>query len=57
MNKKGQNILEYVIVLAAFIVVYAVFLGPQGPFRNILDDTLDESMNFFEAVVNNVNSQ
>ena len=55
MNQKGQNILEYVILLVGIITVLMLFLAPNGIFRRHLTDTLDTSVNMVDDMVDNLN--
>ena len=41
MNKRGQNIIEYLLLVAAVCVVVIVFLGPTGPFRAALENSFN----------------
>ncbi len=44
MNNRGQNIIEYVLIVAVVIVILIAFLGPTGIFRSTMDDTLNVTM-------------
>ena len=55
MNKKGQNIIEYLLMVTTVCVVVIAFLGPAGPFGASLDRSLDLTMvNYLTKVSQNV---
>ncbi len=33
MNKKGQNVVEYVLLVAATVIIFIFFLSPYSPFK------------------------
>ena len=41
MNKRGQNIIEYLLLVTAVAVVVIVFLSSNGPFRGALENSLN----------------
>lgn len=42
---KGQNIVEYILLITAVIVVALAFLGPNGMFQKQMNATLDAGTN------------
>lgn len=55
MNRYGQSIIEYLLLTACVVVVVLVFLGPSGPFRGALENSLDLTMvNSIETMSQNV---
>ena len=41
MNKRGQNIIEYLLLVTAVAIVAIVFLSSNGPFRGALENSLN----------------
>lgn len=50
LNRKGQNTIEYVIVVAVVIAAILAFLGPSGPFRSALNTTLNTATGTMEMM-------
>lgn len=50
MDKKAQNIVEYLLFITVIIVVLVIFLGPTGPFRGAVNRALDGSINQLENI-------
>ncbi len=40
MNRHGQNIVEYLLLVALVVMVCIVFLGRRGPMENSLKKTV-----------------
>ena len=40
MNVRGQNVIEYVLLLAAVMVLLILFLSPKAQFRKTLETSL-----------------
>ncbi|MFA5087409.1 MAG: hypothetical protein WC552_00070 [Candidatus Omnitrophota bacterium] len=53
-NSKGQNILEYILLVVAFVLVVLYFLGPRGPFKRAVNDVLDGSIDQIDRMVHNI---
>ena len=51
-NKKGQNTLEYIILVSAVIGIALVFLGPEGIFRSRLNQSFDSMANSMTYAAN-----
>jgi Flp pilus assembly pilin Flp len=51
-NSKGQNVIEYVLLVAAVVIVCVYFIS-SGPMRQTLNATLNSMVN----EVKNLNSQ
>jgi len=51
-SKKGQNIIEYTLLIVSFIIIFLYFLGPYGPFKRMINGVLDGSIKQFEDGVN-----
>ena len=52
---KGQNIIEYVLLVAAVIAICIVFLKPQA--GNPMYDSVNATLNSIVNQLNNINSQ
>lgn len=39
-GKRGQNVIEYILLIVAVLVVFIVFLSPQGVYKRALENTL-----------------
>ena len=55
-NRKGQSTLEYIILVTAVIAVVIVFLGPGSPFRNRVNQALDEVSNRMTDMSNRISA-
>ena len=53
--RRGQSVFEYIILLAAVIVVLIVFLSPTGPFRYSVENILSQTVDQFNNIVNSTN--
>lgn len=53
-KRLGQSTMEYFIMVAAVLVVLLIFLGPNGLMRRRIDQTLDDSIEFMDAMVDNI---
>lgn len=52
-NVNGQSTFEYIILLAAVIVVLLVFLSPGGPFKRTVEGTLNGSVDSIGTILGN----
>ncbi|HOW36074.1 MAG TPA: hypothetical protein PL155_06655 [Candidatus Omnitrophota bacterium] len=52
-NVKGQSTFEYIILLAAVIVLLLVFLSPAGPFKRTVEGTLNGSVDSIGIILQN----
>ncbi len=41
MNNRGQNVVEYILVVTAVVLVFVVVFAPNGPFRGAVKKNLD----------------
>ncbi len=41
MNNRGQNVIEYILVVTAVVLVFIVVFAPNGPFRGAVKQNLD----------------
>lgn len=55
MDKKGQNVLEYVLLVAMVIVIIIAFIAPGGSFRQALEDVLDDGVDMIETGTDAIN--
>ncbi|OGX06970.1 MAG: hypothetical protein A2Z88_04160 [Omnitrophica WOR_2 bacterium GWA2_47_8] len=53
-NRQGQQLIEYMLVVTAVVVIMLIFLGPLGPMKRAINDSLDASVNYLERVSRNV---
>ena len=53
-SRHGQNVVEYLLLTTAVILVLIYFLGPSGAFRGHMVSTLDTSFNQVEKIARNV---
>ena len=53
-GRGGQNIIEYLLLTVAVILVLLLFLGPQGFFRGAFERTLDISFNQINSIAQNI---
>lgn len=57
-NGKGQNIIEYILMMAAVIVVFLIFLNPHsGPVKNSLERTLNSTVDKIANITAQINLQ
>lgn len=54
-RRRAQSTYEYILLVAAVIVVLIVFLSPQGPFRNAVEKTLNGTVDQINAMTNSLN--
>ena len=40
-NRKGQNVVEYILLVVAVVVVCIFFLRQNGPFKSAVEKSLD----------------
>ena len=52
-NTKGQNIVEYILLVVAILLVCIYFFTNNGPMPNAVNATLNSIVN----QLNNINSQ
>jgi len=50
---KGQNVIEYILLCVAVLIVCIFFFAKQGPMGNVLNSALGSVV----TEINNVNSQ
>ena len=53
-NNKGQNLVEYILLVAAVVLVLIVFLRRHGPMEGSLNRTLysiDDTLNALNAEI------
>ena len=53
-SRHGQNVVEYLLLTTAVILVLLYFLGPQGLFRGHMVETLDITFNQVEQIARNI---
>ena len=53
-DRKGQSVVEYLLVITAVFVVLVVFLRPWGPFQGALNKTMNYSSNAMERTADDV---
>ena len=53
-SRHGQNIIEYLLLTTAVILVLIYFLGPSGAFRGHMVGTLDLTFNQVETIARNI---
>jgi len=49
MIKKGQSLMEYMLVMAAFIAVVIIALGPQGYITTAINKSLVTGISYSEC--------
>ena len=54
--KKAQSIVEYMILMAAVIVVLIIFLHPSRFFSNKISGYMNGTVNTFSDMVNQINA-
>ncbi len=42
-RNRGQNVIEYILLVVAVISIFVVFLHPDGPFKKRVERTLYDS--------------
>ena len=53
-STEGQNIIEYLLLMITCILIFLVFLSPSGLFRNMLENTVNGTVNQLEDMAHNV---
>lgn len=49
-DNKGQNIIEYILLVVAVILVFLVLLNPKsGPVKTSIETTLNSTVNMIDA--------
>ena len=43
-DQKGQNVIEYILLAVAVLLVCIFFLGKQGPFKKAVENSLDTTI-------------
>ena len=56
-NARAQNMVEYILVVTAFILVFLIFLAPSGVFKKKLNRVLDKSVGMLENMAGSFNSE
>ncbi len=54
MNNKGQNVIEYILLVVAVLTVFILFLNPQGSYRQAIDKTV---LNGTTTLIENLNNE
>lgn len=54
MNERGQNTVEYLLVVVALMAVMIPFLAPSGVYRNAIQNAMYQST---IVAINQANSQ
>jgi hypothetical protein len=54
-NRKGQNTIEYILLVTAVLAVFIIFLNPQGNYKRSVEDaffnsTLHQVKNASDAI-------
>ena len=55
-RQKGQSTIEYLLMVAAAILVFVVFLGPNGVMRQRVEVALNDSMDMMDSMVDSINT-
>ena len=50
--EEGQNIIEYLLLMVTCILIFLVFLSPSGLFRNMIENTVNGTVNQLEDMAN-----
>ena len=53
-SRQAQSTIEYILVVAAVIIVVAVFLSPTGPFRRAVDNSLSKTVDRINALADDI---
>ena len=54
-NRKGQNVMEYILLVAAVLGVFIVFLSPTGKYKKTLENSLfNGTIKQLESVKNEI---
>ena len=56
-EKKAQTTFEYILLVAAVVVILLIFLNPNGPFRNSLERMVGNTADQIDGMVNAINMQ
>jgi hypothetical protein len=55
MNNNGQNIIEYILLAVAALLVYLVLLNPHsGPIKNSVEATLNRSVEQIDNITSEI---
>lgn len=55
INSKGQNVVEYIIAVAAIVLILIAFLGPGSRIATTVNDSLNTSIDAFIKVAEDLN--
>ena len=44
MNERGQNVLEYILLVAAVIIVFVLLLAPGGRFHQAVNSSINAAV-------------
>ena len=53
-SRQAQSTIEYILVVAAVIIVVAGFLSPPGPFRRAVDNSLSKTVDRINALADDI---
>lgn len=54
-NFKAQNIIEYILLVVAVLLVFLVFLNPKsGPMKNSVEKTINGTVNMIDSAANEI---
>ena len=53
-NAGGQNMVEYMLLFVAVILVFFIAMAPNDFFRNAVSDSLNASVDGIEAMTNKI---
>ncbi|MBI3602016.1 MAG: hypothetical protein HY209_03890 [Candidatus Omnitrophica bacterium] len=57
-NNKGQNVVEYILVAVAVVLVCLVLLNPQsGPVKKSVETTLNSTVDSINSIANTIQFQ
>lgn len=55
LNSNGQNIVEYILLVVAVLLVFFVFLNPHGsPLKNSVETTLNSTINLIDNAASEI---
>lgn len=54
-TQRAQSIIEYIVLVTAVVMVFIVFLNPNGPFRRTVENLLiNGTVDQINAMVNEI---
>jgi len=57
-NHKGQNVVEYILIAVAVVLVGLVFLNPQSsPVKNSVETILNSTVNSIHNIAQSIHFQ